>query len=151
MSQYFAEAQWTMERKLLASWSYQVALARLILRRPKNRPIWLRCVVEFAVIIDLHTAVGSSWNERFYVPVCKIGTDGICIISLIGQKRLRCPLRQRDQRVTGFAIRRFADCQVEGEWPSSSVSQTVKLTGEPAPRAARSASTSPPFAPAAGT
>ena len=107
--------------------------------------------VEFAVIIDLHTAVGSSWNERFYVPVCKIGTDGICIISLIGQKRLRCPLRQRDQRVTGFAIRRFADCQVEGEWPSSSVSQTVKLTGEPTPRAARSASTSPPFAPAAKT
>src|SRR3546814_4247707 len=40
---------------------------------------------------------------------------------------------------------------MEGERPSSSVGQTVKLTGEPAPRAAKSASISPPFPPAAET
>ena len=68
LNQYFAEAQWTMERKLLASWSYRVALARLILRRPKNRPIWLRCLVEFAVIIDLHTADCKAYDRQYPLP-----------------------------------------------------------------------------------
>jgi len=40
---------------------------------------------------------------------------------------------------------------MEGEQSSEGVSQAVKLTGEPAPRAAKSASMSPRFPPAAET
>ena len=39
----------------------------------------------------------------------------------------------------------LADRQVEGEWSSPGISQAVKLTAEPAPRAAKSSSMSPPF------
>ncbi len=64
---------------------------------------------------------------------------------------IRRSLGQADQRVIRFAVRRLTDCQVEGKWPPKGVSQAVKLTGEPAPRAAKSASMSPPFPPAAET
>jgi hypothetical protein len=85
------------------------------------------------------------------VAACKVGADGIGIVALIGQKRLWCPFWQGDERVIRFAIGGFTDRQVEGEWPSPCINQTVKLTGEPAPRAAKSSSTSPPFPPAAET
>jgi hypothetical protein len=108
-------------------------------------------LVERTVVIDPDAAVCASRNDGFDVPVGKIGPDGIGIVSLVGEERLRCLLWQGNQRAIGLAISRFADCQVEGEWPPSSISQTVKLTGEPAPRAAKSSSTSPPFPPAAET
>jgi hypothetical protein len=108
-------------------------------------------LVERPIIFDLRPAIWPSRNDGFDVPVGKIGPDGIGIVSLVGQECLRRSIWQGDQRVIGLAIRRFADCQVEGEWPSPSISQTVKLTGEPAPRAAKSSSTSPPFPPAAET
>ena len=58
---------------------------------------------------------------------------------------------QTDQGVIGLAICCLADRQVEGERSAKGISQAVKLTGEPAPRAAKSASMSPPFPPAAET
>ena len=81
----------------------------------------------------------------------QIGADGVGIISLVREQGIGCTFRLIDQRVIGFAIRCFTDCQVEGDWPSEGVSQAVKFTGEPAPRAAKSSSMSPPFPPAAET
>lgn len=85
------------------------------------------------------------------VAACKVSSDGIGIISLVGQERPWCSLWQRDQGVIGLTIRRFADRQMEGERSSSGIGQAVKLTGEPAPRAAKSAAMGPPFPPAADT
>ena len=45
----------------------------------------------------------------------------------------------------------LADLQVKGERSSSCISQTGKFTGEPAPLAAKGASTGNPFPPAAKT
>jgi hypothetical protein len=80
-----------------------------------------------------------------------VGSDGVGVIALVGQQRLWCLFWQRDQRVIGIAIGCFADRQVEGDGSSSGIGQTVKFTGEPAPRATKRASISVPFLPAAET
>lgn len=67
------------------------------------------------------------------------------MVTLVRQQRFWRPLRQGDQGVKRLAIRRFANRQVEGEWPSSGISQAVKLTGESAPRAAKSIVDASPF------
>ncbi|KQM96634.1 hypothetical protein ASE78_11670 [Sphingomonas sp. Leaf25] len=81
----------------------------------------------------------------------KVGTDGVGIVPLVGQQRIWCALRKDDQGVIRLAVCRLAACQVEGERQPEGISQAVKFTGEPAPRAAKSASMSPPFPPAAET
>ena len=53
--------------------------------------------------------------------------------------------------VVGLTVRRFAAGEVEDERPAFGVSDHVNLTGEPAPRAAKSSLMSPPFPPAAET
>ena len=85
------------------------------------------------------------------IPAHKVGTDGIGVVALVRQKCFGGLLRHGDQGVISLAISGFANRQVEGEWPAPGVCQTVKLTGEPAPRAAKSSSMSPPFPPAAET
>ena len=107
--------------------------------------------VERPVMLDLDPAVRTARDDGLDVTTRKVGSDGIGIVPLVGQKRLWRLLWQGDQRIIGLAVRRFADRQVEGERSSSGISQTVKFTGEPAPRAAKSASMSPPFPPAAET
>ena len=107
--------------------------------------------VERPVMLDLDAAVRTARDDRLDVAPRKVGSDRVGIIPLVRQKRPWRLLRQGDQRVIGLAIRRFADGQVEGDGSFSGISQTVKFTGEPAPRAAKSASMSPPFPPAAET
>lgn len=85
------------------------------------------------------------------LPFGKVGTDGVNILAFVGEQRERCPLWQVDEVIKRFAVCCLADSQVEGERSSEGISQAVKLTGEPAPRAAKSASMSPPFPPAAET
>jgi hypothetical protein len=81
----------------------------------------------------------------------KISADCIGIVALVGKQGLGSVFWQTDQRVIGLAVCCLADRQVEGERSPEGISQAVKLTGEPAPRAAKSASMSPPFPPAAET
>jgi len=83
--------------------------------------------------------------------VGKVGPDRVGILALVGKQRDWCALGQIDQVFIGLAVGCFTDRQVEGERSSEGISQTVKFTGEPAPRAAKSASMSPPFPPAADT
>ena len=45
----------------------------------------------------------------------QIGADGIGIVGFVGQKRLGLSLGQIDQIVIGFAVRRFAGREVEGD------------------------------------
>ena len=77
--------------------------------------------------------------------------DSVGVVALVGEQTVRCGLGQADQGVIGFAICGLADRQMESERPSEGISQAVKFTGEPAPRAARNASMSPPFPTAAET
>jgi hypothetical protein len=52
-------------------------------------------------------------NDCLDVTVCKVCANGVSIVTLVCQQRLRRPLRQGDQRVISLAIRRFANCQME--------------------------------------
>lgn len=101
--------------------------------------------IERPVMFDFDPAVRTAWDDGLDVAARKVGANGIGVVSLVGEECLGCLLRQGNQRVIGLAIGRFADRQVEGERSSSGISQTVKFTGEPAPRAAKSASMSPPL------
>ena len=107
--------------------------------------------VEGAIVLDLHAAVRTPGDDGLDIPLGQIGADGIGIIAFVCQQGIGCAFRLIDQRAIGLAIGCFADRQVEGDWPSEGISQAVKLTGEPAPRAAKSSSMSPPFPPAAET
>lgn len=81
----------------------------------------------------------------------KIPTDCIGIVALAGEQNVRCAFGQADQDVVGFAICCLADRSMEGKRSSEGIRQTVNFTGEPGPRAAKSASISPPFPPATET
>ena len=48
----------------------------------------------------------------------QVGSDGVSFVGPIGEKGIGDLLRKSDQRVVGFAIRRFAECKVEGDRPS---------------------------------
>jgi len=107
--------------------------------------------VERPVILDLHTAIWTAGNDGLDLSLGKVSPDCVGVVALVCEEGIRCAFRQVDQSVISLAIRRFAACQMESERTSEGISQAVKLTGEPAPRAAKSASMSPPFPPAAET
>ena len=94
-------------------------------------------------MFDRHPAVRPAGDDGIDLPLRKIRTDGVGIVALVSKQGIRRPLRQDDQGVIGLAVCRLAARQVEGERSPKSISQSVKLTGEPAPRAANNASMSP--------
>ena len=67
----------------------------------------------------------------FDLPFCKVGTDCVGIVTLIGEQSVWCSLGQVDQGVRGFAVSRLADRQMEGEWSSEGIGQTVSLLVTP--------------------
>jgi hypothetical protein len=75
--------------------------------------------------------------------------DVICVVCLVAQESVGRLRGQIDQLFIGFAVGRLSWCEVEGERSSFGISETVNLTGEPAPRAAKGSLMSPPFPPAA--
>lgn len=107
--------------------------------------------VEAFVVADRCLSVRLWRDDSFDPTTLQIGTDGIGIVSLVGKKRLGLPFGQINQIVIGFAVRRFARREVEGDGPASGITETMNFTGEPAPRAAKSSSMNPPFPPAAET
>jgi hypothetical protein len=102
-------------------------------------------------MVDLLSTIGFGRDNGLYVATRKVGANGISVIALVCQQGFRRAFGQVDQSGVGGAVSGLAMGQMEGDWSSLGVSQTVKLTGEPAPRAAKSSSTSPPFPPAAET
>jgi hypothetical protein len=107
--------------------------------------------IEALVVGDRGAAVRLWRNDRLDPAVPEVVTNGIGIVGLVGDEGVRRLLRQRDQRIVALAVRRFAWREVEGDGPSSSITETVNFTGEPAPRAAKSSLLNPPFPPAAET
>jgi len=73
------------------------------------------------------------------------------VVALVGDQGAGGAVGQVDQRVVALAVRRLAAGEVEGERASLGIAETMNLTGEPAPRAAKRLCASPPFAPAAET
>jgi len=107
--------------------------------------------VEAFVVADRGSPVRLRRDDGLDATPLQIGADGIGIVGFIGKKRLGLPLRQIDQIVIGFAVRRLARREVECDRPSSGITETMNFTGEPSPRAAKSSFMTPPFPPAAET
>ena len=105
--------------------------------------------VESAVPADGARAVGARRDDGADVAAFQVGADGVAVVGLVAKQRAGFALRQVDQRVVGLAVVRLAAGEVEGERPAAGITDQVNLTGEPAPRAAKALSLSPPFAPAA--
>ena len=77
--------------------------------------------------------------------------DGIAIVALVGDQVAGPCFGERTERFELRAVGRLAAGEVEGKWLTDGITETMNLTGEPAPRAAKSLFASPPFAPAAET
>ena len=107
--------------------------------------------VKAFAVADRCGAVGFRRDDGFDPALFQVGSDRVSVVGLIGEKSIRCLLRKIDQRIVGFAVRRFAGREMEGDRPASGITETMNFTGEPAPRAAKSSSMNPPFPPAAET
>ena len=107
--------------------------------------------IELLVVADRRLTVRFGRNDRFDVAGFEIGADRIGVVGFIGEERLGAAFRQIDQALIRLAVRGFARREVEGDGSSSSITQAMNFTGEPAPRAAKSSSMNPPFPPAAET
>jgi hypothetical protein len=107
--------------------------------------------VEALVVTDGSLAVRLCRDHGLDAAALQIGPDSVGIVSFVGEQRLGLLFGQIDQIVIGLAVRRFTRREVEGDRPSSSITETMNFTGEPAPRAAKSSSMNPPFPPAAET
>lgn len=108
-------------------------------------------LVERPVMLNLHAAVRPARDNGRDIPLRKVGADRIGVVALVGKQGIGGAFGQDDQGIVRLAVCRFAARQVEGERSPEGIGEAVKLTGEPAPRAAKSASMSPPFPPAAET
>ena len=107
--------------------------------------------VETLAVSDPDLAVRLWWNNRLDAAPFEISPDRVGIIRFVCKQRPGLPFGQIDQRFISLAIRRFTWREVEGDGSASGITETVNLTGEPAPRAAKSSSMNPPFPPAAET
>lgn len=107
--------------------------------------------IEALAVAYRFDAVGFRRNDGFDPARLQVGSDRVRVVGLIGEKSIRCLLGKIDQRIVGFAVRRFAGREMEGDGPTSGITETMNFTGEPAPRAAKSSLMSPPFPPAAET
>lgn len=107
--------------------------------------------IKSLAVADRLCAVGFRRNDRFDPALLQVIADRVGVVSLIGKKSLRRLIRQIDQRVVGFAVCGFAGREMEGDGAASGITETMNLTGEPAPRAAKSSLMNPPFPPAAET
>ena len=103
------------------------------------------------VVTDRRGAVRSWRDDDANASLLEVVADRIGIIGPVGDEGSWRPLRQLDQRVVAFAVRRFAGREVEGDRAASGITETMNFTGEPAPRAAKSSLMNPPFPPAAET
>jgi len=73
------------------------------------------------------------------------------VIALVGEQVRGACLGAHGHGFERGAVRRLAAGEVEDEWDTVCITETMNFTGEPAPRAAKSLFASPPFVPAAET
>lgn len=100
---------------------------------------------------DRLLAVGFRRDRRVNAVGLELIANGVGVVALIREQMARLYFGERVDVFERGAVRRFAGREVEGERDASGVTETMNFTGEPAPRAAKSLSPGPPFAPAADT
>jgi len=105
--------------------------------------------IEALVVANSDLTVRLWWDDGFDATLLEVIADRIGVVGLVGEQGVWGALRQIDQRVVGFAVRRFAGSEIEGDGSASGITETMNFTGEPAPRAAKSSLMNPPFPPAA--
>jgi hypothetical protein len=105
----------------------------------------------FATTIAPGLTVVPTRDHRRDAPGNEVVADRVAVVAFVGDQRAGRAERKRHQRVVALAVRRFAAGEVEAERSAEGVTDTMNLTGEPAPRAAKRLFASPPFAPAADT
>src|SRR5688572_25848168 len=106
-------------------------------------------LVDASVPADLGRARGARWDDRPDSALGQVFADRIGVVGHVAEKMARRGLGQRHHVGERRAVGRFAGREVEDEWGAVGVTETMNLTGEPAPRSAKSLFASPPFAPAA--
>lgn len=107
--------------------------------------------VELPVPADRRLAVRARRDHRPDAGVMETVADGIAIVALVGDQVAGPCFGERTERFELRAVGRLAAGEVEGKRLTDGITETMNLTGEPAPRAAKSLFASPPFAPAAET
>jgi len=107
--------------------------------------------IDALVPMDFRFACRFGRDAATDARVVQAGTDGICVIALIGEEIARPLVGKRNHIFERRAVCGFAGCEMEDEREPSGITETMNFTGEPAPRAAKSLFASPPFAPAAET
>ena len=65
------------------------------------------------VVADRCGAVGFRRDDGFDPALFQVGSDRVSVVGLVGEKSIRCLLRKIDQRIVGFAVRRFAGREME--------------------------------------
>ena len=108
-------------------------------------------LVKDAVVDDRRLAVRAARDDGVDPASAQVVADGIGVVSFVAQQGGRFDFGKRNQRVVRLAVSGLTACQMEGERSPAGIGDTVNLTAEPAPRAAKSLSMSPPFTPAADT
>ncbi len=108
-------------------------------------------LVESAVVDDRLLAVRAARDDGVDPASAQIVAGGIGVVPFAAEQGGRLGFGQRDQRVVGLAVGGLPAGQMEGERSPAGIGDAVNLTAEPAPRAAKSLSMSPPFTPAADT
>ena len=121
------------------------------LEMPEDTLDAVALAIEALAVTDRDLAVRLWRDDRLDAAAVEIGPDRIGIIGLVGEQRTGLPFGQIDQRLIGLAVCRFSGREVKGDRSASGITETMNLTGEPAPRAAKSSSMNPPFPPAAET
>jgi len=96
-------------------------------------------------------AVGFRRDDMADAVGLQLGADGVGVVALVRQEIGGLHLGEGEDVFERRAVRGFAGREVEGEWKPAGITETMNLTGEPAPRPSKNLFASPPFAPAAET
>ena len=105
--------------------------------------------IEAAVRARRSAMVRAGRNDGTDAAALEVGANLGAVVALIGDQRGGALIGQVDQDRVGLGVVRLPAREVEGERAAAGVGETMNLTGEPTPRAAKSLFASPPFAPAA--
>jgi len=107
--------------------------------------------VDALVPTDGGFAMRARRDDGTDAVLAKRAADRVGVVAFVGEQVAGAVFGERGYDFERGTVRRLAGCEVEGERDALGITETMNLTGEPAPRAAKSLFASPPFAPAAET
>ena len=126
-----APTRWMAARKLRASLSYRVAMARQMLHRIEEPLDEVAPAIEREVALARCDAIGFGRGDGGDSSPRQGPNQGVGVIGLVVQQGLRTDFSE--QRL-GFAkVGRLSGREREGEWIAQSIDDRVDLGREPAP------------------